>query len=189
MNRTVKTVLLISGGLLALCLVLGVAGFVAMREVSRVVAQTIDKGPAEVARAGDKIADYSLPAGFGEGYAVDLGGFAMVMHTAVDDSMHITLMQAPAIVALERDALEREMNLATGREQWTNAAVVDTQPCQIRGQETTLIISEGLNHEGERYRSASAVFAGNDGTALVNISGPAAHWDQEMVDSFIASLQ
>jgi hypothetical protein len=39
------------------------------------------------------------------------------------------------------------------------------------------------------YRSASAVFVGNGGTALVNISSPAANWDQTMVDSFIESLQ
>lgn len=71
---------------------------------------------------------------------------------------------------------------------WMEVRVVERQPCQVRGQETTLVVSEGVSHDGQRYRSASALFEGNDGLALVNISGPANTWDQAMVDTFIESL-
>jgi predicted GH43/DUF377 family glycosyl hydrolase len=81
------------------------------------------------------------------------------------------------------------MGLASATDQWSEVTVIETKPCQIRGEETTLVISEGVSHDGHRYRSASAVFDGNGGTALVNVSGPAANWDQTMVDSFIESLQ
>jgi hypothetical protein len=67
--------------------------------------------------------------------------------------------------------------------------VIESQPCQLRGEESTLILSEGVSHDGSRYRSASAIFDGTGGPALVNFSGPSEDWDQEMVDAFIASLQ
>jgi hypothetical protein len=81
------------------------------------------------------------------------------------------------------------MSLASGTDQWSEMAVIETTPCQIRGEDATLVISEGVSHDGSLYRSASAVFVGNGGTALVNISGPAANWDQAMVGAFIESLQ
>jgi predicted GH43/DUF377 family glycosyl hydrolase len=111
-----------------------------------------------------------------------------VTYTAVNGRTHIYLMQAPRALVLDKNELERQMSVASGTDQWTEVTVIETQSCQIRGEEATLVISEGVSHTGQRYRSANAVFDGNEGTALVNISGPATEWDQEMVDSFIASL-
>ena len=81
------------------------------------------------------------------------------------------------------------MSLATGTDRWSEVTVIEMRPCQIREEDATLVISEGISHDGHLYRSASAVFAGNSGTALLNISGLAEIWDQTMVDSFIESLQ
>ena len=57
------------------------------------------------------------------------------------------------------------------------------------GQQTTLIIGEGVNGDNVPYRTASALFEGKGGQALVNISMPSASWDQAVVDEFIESLR
>lgn len=189
MDKTVKIVLMMIGGLVVLCLCIGAAGWAAFRSAGQVLSQTIDDDPIKVAAVSDDIASYTLPAEFGAGQAVQLANFSMVSHTAVNGRTHITLLQAPASLPLDRDELERQMSLASGADQWSEVTVIETKPCQIRGEAAQLVISEGISHDGSRYRSASAVFAGNGGPALVNISGPAANWDQAMVESFIESLQ
>jgi hypothetical protein len=189
MNKTVKIIVIMLGGLVALCLCLGAAGWLAFRSTGRVLSQAIDDDPEKVSTVSDNIANYTLPADFSEGQAVRLANFSMVSFTAVDGRTHIYLMQAPAGLPIDRDELERQMSLASGTDQWSEMTVIETKPCQIRGEDATLVISEGVSHDGSVYRSASAVFVGNGGTALVNISGPAANWDQTMVDSFIESLQ
>lgn len=189
MNQTVKIILILLGGLVALCLCVATASWLAFRSAGRVLSQTIDDNPVQVATISDDIANYTLPSDFGEGQAVQLANFSMVSYTAVNGRTHITLLQAPASLPIDRDELERQLSVASGTDQWSEVTVVETKPCQIRGEESTLVISEGVSHDGTLYRSASAVFAGNRGTALVNVSGPTADWDQAMVDSFIESLQ
>ena len=66
--------------------------------------------------------------------------------------------------------------------------VIEEQAVTIRGEATTLVISEGTNGDGQLYRSANAAFAGKDGQALLSFSGLTNAWDQAMIDSFIASI-
>lgn len=188
MNKTVKILLVITGGILVLCLGLGAAAALALRGTGWALSQVVESEPGSVAAVSNTIADYTLPARFGEGYAVEVADFSLVSHTAADGRTHIYLLQAPASQLKDRQQLEQQMSLTTGTNGWSEIRVIESQPCQIRGEETTLVISEGISHDGQRYRSASAVFEGNQGTALVNISGPTANWDQAMVDTFIESL-
>jgi hypothetical protein len=189
MNKTIKILVVLLGGLLALCLLLSIAGWLAYRNVGRVLSQTIDPDRAQVTTVSDGIAFYTLPSNFGEGQAVQLPSLSMVTFTAVDGRTHIYLMQTSKSLPIDRAELEQQMSLASGTDQWNELTVIERNPCQIRGKDATLVISEGVGHEGTLYRSASAVFDGNGGTALVNVSGPTANWDQAMVDSFIESLQ
>lgn len=188
MNKIVKILLVITGGILILCLGLGAVSTLALRGASWALTQAVDSNPASVAAAGNNIVGYTLPTGFGEGYAVEIADFSLVTHTAADGRTHIYLLQAPASQQIDRQQLEKQMSLTTGTEGWVEVRVIESQPCQIRGEETTLVISEGISHDGRPYRSASAVFEGNQGVALVNISGPTANWDQAMVETFIESL-
>lgn len=189
MNKTVKVLIILLGGLMVVCLLLSMAGWLAYRNVGRVLSQTIDHDPTQVAIVSDGIAFYTLPPNFGKGQVVQLPSLSMVYFTAVDGRTHIYLMQTSKSLPTDRAELEQQMSLASGTDQWNELTVIERSPCLIRGKGTTLVISEGVSHDGHLYRSASAVFDGNAGTALVNVSGPTANWDQAMVDSFIESLQ
>ena len=172
---------------MCLCVVIG--GLAAMGGTSWLIFSNVEADQVNVAESSEAIADYSLPAGFGDGHAVSIAGFSLVSYTGDDGHSHIYLMQAPSGLTVDEELLERRMREATGSNEWAEITVVERQPCTIRGKETTLVISEGMNHDGERYRSASGVFEGNGGLALVNISTPSESWDQEMVDTFIESLR
>jgi hypothetical protein len=189
MNKTVKIIVIILGSLMALCLCAAVTGLLVYRNTGRILSRTLDNDPEKVTTIGDYIVEFTLPAGFGEGQGVHLANFSMVTYTAADGRTHIFLFQAPSSLTLDKNELERQMGLATGKDEWNEVTVIETLPCQIRGDAATLVISEGVSHDGRLYRSASAVFEGNEGTALVNFSGPANQWDQEMVNTFIASMR
>lgn len=189
MNNSGKILLIGLSSLVVVALCLGSAGWLAFRGVGRMLSRSIERDPVKVAAISEAIADYTLPDGFAEASAVEVANFALVTYTAVDGRTHISLMQAPAALPIDRAELERQMSVASGRDEWTDVRVIETKPCQIRGQEATLVISEGVSHDGQRYRSASAVFDGNGGTALMNVSGPAKSWDQAMVDSLFDSLE
>jgi hypothetical protein len=67
--------------------------------------------------------------------------------------------------------------------------VLETRPITVRGQETTLILSEGITEEGETYRQVMAAFQGKGGPALLVLSEPVTRWNQETVEVFIASIR
>lgn len=184
-----KSVLIVIAGFVAVCLCIVVVGIAAMGGTSWLLFSSVGGDQAEVAASSEAIASYTLPAGFGDGYTVNIAGFSLVGYTGADGRSHIYLVQAPSGVVVDEEALQQRMGEATGSNDWTEVTVVERQPCTIRGQESTLVISEGVNHDGERYRSASSLFEGKGGLALVNISAPSDHWDQEMVDTFIESLR
>ncbi|KAA3664359.1 MAG: hypothetical protein DWQ04_06130 [Chloroflexi bacterium] len=188
MTKGVQITLILVGAVMVTCLLLVAGGCVGLRTVAYAVTQVVDSDPIMVSEVSGSIVDFALPAGFGNGYVAQVAGYSLVSYMAEDEHTHIYLIQAPPSLKLDRSALEQQANQAVGSNDWNDVTVVERQPCNIRGDETVLVVSEGINHDGNRYRSASAIFAGNEGLALVNISGPTVNWDQEMVDTFMASL-
>jgi hypothetical protein len=68
--------------------------------------------------------------------------------------------------------------------------IVEEKPVTIRGEETTLSISEGTSEQGVLYRLANAKFQGNgEGPAVFMIVGPADEWDSQLVEDLLASIQ
>ncbi len=184
--RRVLVVLLSAWLLLCLC----AAGAVALvsRSAAWLLLHSLDDEPDALASTGSAIARYELPPGFAGGYAASAAGFSLVAYNGDDGLSHIYLLQGPHWLNLDEEALERQMRSASG-EAWRDLTVVERYPCQIRDEQVTVVVSEGRNHDNVRYRSASALFSGHGGPALLNISMPAAGWDQELVDDFLDSLQ
>ena len=94
MDKTVKIIVIVLGGLVALCLCIGAASWLAFRSAGRFMSQTIDNDPVKVATISDDIANYTLPADFGDGQAVQLANFSMVSYTAVNGRTHSTSIAA-----------------------------------------------------------------------------------------------
>ena len=192
MNNTVKIILGITAGIVILCLCGAVSGLLLFRSTGWVLSETFNTDANEVENVSGSIADYTVPAGFGEAYTTQVAGFSMVSYTGDDNHRHIYFFQLPAGIQVDQAEIERQLQDAAPEDsqRWVDRMeVVDRQPATICGQDVTLVTSEGLNHDKQPFRQVSAMFQGRGGQALVVFSAPVVAWDQAVVDEFLASIQ
>jgi hypothetical protein len=190
MNNTTKILIGVAAVLVVICLCGAVGALLFLRTASRAVDQTINTDPAKLSEVSATIADYTLPEGFQDGTALRLAGFSMVSYTGDDDQSHIYFFQLPAGVEVDQAEMERQFQSAAGRNYGSgNSKVVDQIPATIRGQDTTLVVTEGSNSDGQTYRQVLGMFPGKGGQAMVAFERPTSSWDQAEVDAFIASIR
>lgn len=190
MNSNLKITLGILAGLIVICVCLAGGAILLLRATGSAVVQSLDTDPAKAVEISDTIAEYTLPDGFGKAYATRAAGFSLVSHTGDDGHSHIYLFQLPASIHVDQSELERQLRDAsnTDKTRPVNMKIVDKQPGKIAGQDVTLIVSEGSNHDNQPFREVAGMFQGRGGQALVVFSAPASAWDQALVDDFLASI-
>ena len=198
MDKTTKNVLIILGSLLLVC-VCGAAivlatGAWSLGELVKWADNSTTEDPQEVAQIASGIADFDVPEGFTTQYGMEIATFRMVQYTTRSEDIFIFVTQFPAGTSINPDDMMRQVrdNSRNPNSPWYNmdTDLIEQTPVTIRGEETTLSISEGTNDQGMLYRMANAKFQGKgDGPALFMIVGPAEEWDTELVEDFIASIQ
>lgn len=191
MNRTIKIILGLAAGILVLCLIVSVAGLLLFRSAGKALTKTFQTQAATTAQIATQIADFELPAGYGNTVTAHLAGYSLVGYTGTDEHSHIYLAQADSSTGITMEEIQRHILETSRAEQDQNVEmqIVDTVAATIRGQEVNLVVSEGLNHDGDVSRQLSGLFQGRSGPAVVIVSGPAATWNQALVDEFIASVR
>ncbi|MGI6209287.1 MAG: hypothetical protein ACOYEW_13885 [Anaerolineae bacterium] len=189
MNRKSTVIFLTATALLMGCLCANVAGMVAIRSAGAYLIRGLASEPGRVNAIRSGIADYDLPAGFGQARAARVMGFSVVAYTGTDDHSHIYLFQVPSSLPLDWARLEREIGPISGNDEYTRTRVVERRACRIAGADSTLVITESINRRDQPYLAASALFRGRGGPAIVSISMPRANWDQAAVDRFVASVR
>ena len=142
-----------------------------------------------VAELASKIADFELPEGYISEFSAEMAGYTLVTYKGTSDPSHLYLIQSQK--EADGEELERMLTqLAPGsRDSDTRMTVIENRPVIVRGQEVTLIISDGVNHEGDPYRQATVAFQGKGGPALVVLSDSLDLWNDETVEAFLASIQ
>jgi hypothetical protein len=155
--------------------------------------QSTTEDPQEVAQIASEIAGLEVPEGFTTQYGMQILTFSMVQYTNRAQDTYIFLTQFPAGISINPDEMLRQIknNSRNPNSSWTkmDTDLVEQKPVKIRGEASTLSISEGTNDQGVLYRMANATFQGNgNGPTLLLIVGPADEWDVEMVEDFIASI-
>ena len=58
----------------------------------------------------------------------------------------------------------------------------------MRGQATTLVLSEGTNTSGQPYRTLTGVFQGKGGPALLSVEAPLSKWNHTDVVAFALEM-
>jgi hypothetical protein len=196
MNNTIKVIL---GFLLAAvltcvltCVLIGVLGLTFFNVRARSVLRDVQAQPGEASSVAQEIADFTLPEGYTSAVATQFAHFEVVGYDGPDGNSHLYLFQMPPALNVDQAELERYLRSATeseGNDYGPDMQVIDQLPVTIRGQATTLIVSEGTNGAGELFRSANAAFQGRDSQALLSFSGPTAQWDTAMIEAFIGSMK
>jgi hypothetical protein len=149
----------------------------------------INGNPDEVSSAAAEIADFELPAGYAPEFSASLAGYDVAAYSPGDGFSHLYLIQSEN----EADSQELEKMLTDmvpgSSDRNTRMTVIENRAATIRGQAATLVISDGVNHEGNTYRQITAAFAGKGGPALLVFSEPTESWDAATVDALIASIK
>jgi hypothetical protein len=192
MNTLSKIIVGFVAVTIILCLATAAGGFLLLRSGGQLIANHFETKPAKVADVASTIADYRVPAGFGAPYSAHLLGFSLVGYTGNDGHSHIYLAQLPKDFLLDQADFEKQLRQVTpgqGFDRPSDMTVVDQQRATIRGQSVTLLVSQGINSDGDPFREVTAMFEGKGGQVLVVYETPINHWNQAEVDTFLASIQ
>lgn len=149
----------------------------------------INGNSEDVSSTASDIAEFDLPAGYTPEFSATLGAYTVAAYSPGDGHSHLYLVQSEN----ENDSAELEKMLAElvpgSSDRNTRMTVVENRPATIREKDATLVISDGVNHEGATYRQITVSFQGKGGPALLVLSEPTERWDQSMVDTLIASIR
>ena len=191
MSRGLRVSLVIVAAALFLCCVAGL-GLTWLG--TRLAGRVFITNPQRVQAVGRQIADYELPAGYTEMFAMNVMGLKMVAigPSASPDLTMIMLMQLPAGIQVSREEMERQIEQALARQTGLDSAEMTSageEQAVIKGEPVTLTVREGATQRGERLRQVSGLFEGKGGPAMLMITGEVDAWDQAVVDRFIASIR
>ncbi len=198
MNKTTKTILIVIGSLLVLCACTSVAllgtGIWSFSKLVQFAENNTTEDPQKVAQVASNIAQFDVPAGFNPVYSMKIANFTMAQYMTGDEKSVILMTQFPQGTSINMDEMMRQIQQNSRRPNspWYNmdTALLEQKPVTIRGEDTTLSISEGTNDKGETYRMASTSFQGKGGgPTVLMVVVPAEQWDDQMVENFIASIQ
>jgi hypothetical protein len=198
MNKNTKIILIVIGSLLVLCAcgsaaLLGTGAW-SIGKLVQFAENNTTENPQEVAQIASGISTYDVPEGFNKQYGMKIGSWSLVQYMTGDEKTILFVTQFPAGTSINVEEMMRQIrsNSNNPNSPWynTDMTLVEQKPVTIRGQETTLNISEGTTKEGIPYRMANAEFQGDgEAPALFLIVGPADKWDDQMVEDFITSIQ
>lgn len=198
MDKTTKTILIIVGSLVVLCgcvvaALLG-TGVWSFNKLVQFAENNTTEAPQKVTQMASEIADFDVPEGFEPKYGMKISTFSLVQYSTRNQDTHLFLTQFPAGTSIQPDQMMRDIRdgAKDPNNSWYNVdmTLVEQKPIVIRGQETTLSISEGKNDQGVLYRMANATFQGKgEGPSLLMVVAPADQWNAQMLEDFIASIR
>lgn len=138
---------------------------------------------------GPVIAEFDLPAGYAYDFDTSVLGYTVEAYKGQNGPSHLYLIQSEK--QSDGDELAKMLSqLAPGSsDPNTRMTVIETRTATVRGQEATVVISEGVNSENLRYRQLTVAFEGKSGPALLVFSESVNAWDQETVDAFLESIR
>jgi hypothetical protein len=143
----------------------------------------------DVAKAAASIAEFALPANYAPEFTAQLGGYTAVAYNPGDGHSHLYLIQSDKEADREKLAQALTDLVPGSSDPNTRLTVVENRATTIRGEAATVVISDGVNHDGNTYRQVTVAFQGKGGPALLVLSEPSESWDQSIVDALLASIQ
>jgi hypothetical protein len=187
-----KKILIGIGVIAALCVcVMGVTYFT-FAQLGKKMANIANAEPTSIARVQERVAKFDIPAGY-HPLAMSFMGYdsiTLIPETATS-GMTITLMQYGGVMAGNDEQVREQLKQAMEQQngvQGTSSTVVETREETIRGETVTVTVSE-TSLQGMTMRQWMTVFEGNGGLTMLMIQGPAALWDDQLVEDFIASIE
>ncbi len=187
MSKNTKIILTIAGGILLLCVLACVVILLLMPAFAKNMVST---SPAQAQQVGQQIADYTVPPGYRE-TGMDLFFEKLVMISPTNQSgPDIMLLQVNTTSRAQaeqqmRQALEQQF----ARQSSGTFHQVEDHAVTLKGESSTLSVSENDATGRLTMRQAFGTFKGKGGTAVVMFMGGVSDWDWKLVDDFCASIR
>ena len=194
MGRNTKTVLIVLGVVLVLCICSCVGfGVFAPAIGGMFMSQSVATEPGDVAAIGSNVVDYETPPGYEAVFGMSFFGFDLVGLGSDKENpeMLIFLMQFPEWAQADQASMEAQLQQSVNQQLDSGEMQLETageQEVIIGDQPVTLTIREGSNAEGQSVRQVTGIFQGKGGPAILMIMGNVESWDQAAVDQFLASI-
>jgi hypothetical protein len=149
----------------------------------------INANSEEISKAASAITNFDLPTGYTSEFTAHLAGYTVVSYNPGDGHSHLYLIQSEKETDSEKLA-QMLADMAPGSsDRNARMTVIEKRTTMIRGQAATLVTSDGVNHDGDKYRQITVAFQGKGGPALLVFEQPIEYWDQATVDALLASIQ
>ena len=162
---------------------------VLMTASCQVDAPRLTTNTERIAQLAADIADFEPLAGYAPEYGGAWQGATLVAYHVGSGPRHLMFLQTEEGSDLAEMSTEAALAEVTSDESYySGLEEVEVREVVIRGETTSMVISDGDNGEGIAYRQVTVPFAGNGGPALVSLTGPIDGWDWAMVDAFLASI-
>lgn len=143
-----------------------------------------------IAQLAAEIADFEPPAGYAPEYGGTWQGTTLVAYHVGNGPRHLMFLQVEEGSDLAEMSTEAALAEVTSDDSYYSGLdEIEVREVVIRGETTSMVVSEGVNGEGLPYRQVTAPFTGNGGPALMSLTGPIDGWDWDMVDAFLASIR
>jgi hypothetical protein len=183
------------GGAVLFCLcALGVVIVLSAR-IGQRVQQGMKTDPESAAKSARAIADYDLPAGYQEQFAMDLFVYTMVFISPASEGS--SPVDKPVIMLAQfkagADQQQMEEQIRRSFEQQSgqrnlSMKIVENKQMTIRGEQVQVVTYEGTDDNGTIVRQLITTFPGKGGMAMLMIMGDPQHWNKEEIDAFIESI-
>ncbi len=101
------------------------------------------------------------------------------------------MMAYPPTANMDEKQMQEEMQRAFARQGGQNVSthVVETRTVSIRGEDEKVTILESSTDKGYAVRQWMTIFKGKNGLVMLMIQGTVDHWNEQLVNDFIASIK
>ncbi|GIV63437.1 MAG: hypothetical protein AB1457_13275 [Chloroflexota bacterium] len=150
---------------------------------------TLNMQDEKIWQAAETISVFQPPAGFDPEVAVEFKEYTLVSFSGNSPQSHLYLIQSQdeqdetKLAGVLNDLLPGMSNFKQ------RTTVLENRPVILRGEQSTLIISEGTNGDQIRYRQAMVPFAGKGGPALLVYSEPLSRWNEDTLHALLTSFE
>jgi len=159
------------------------------------ISSSFGADPVKAKQVGAQIADYKLPAGYGEQMSMDLFVAKMVLISrGADGALPVWLMMQAQ--GLNRAQIEEQMRQAIQGQLDQNGADVEfarvgEESVTIKGKPAVMTIYEGRSKSGGPglIRQGVVSFEGKGGTVVLMILSDVAEWNTAEITAFLGSIR
>lgn len=143
----------------------------------------------KVLDATEQIVNFPIPSGYKTDFYAHYKDYSLVSYQPENKNSHLYFLQSTNTV--DEGNLQKIFNLLVpgSSDKESRQEVLENFPIIVRGKESTMIHTKGINSDGKDFQQVLIAFDGKGGPALFVYSALSEDWDLDYVVSLVKTLQ